>query len=103
MKHNREFWARHVESWRASGLTQKAYSARRGLAKGSLSYWASALGRRKVAAASKLVEVGRTERGSEQGRSPIELAVQGRYLLRLWPGVDPTHLDEVLRVLERRS
>jgi hypothetical protein len=36
MKHDREFWTRHVESWRASGLTQKAYCARRRLAKGSL-------------------------------------------------------------------
>ncbi len=102
MKHDREFWTRHVESWRASGLTQKAYCARRRLAKGSLGYWASTLGRRK-AAVTELVEVGRTEVKPQQSNCPIELAVQGGYLLRLWPGVEPAHLREVLSVLERRS
>jgi hypothetical protein len=56
MKHDREFWARHVRSWRASGLTQKAYCARRRLAKGSLGCWASTLGRRK-GAVTDLVEI----------------------------------------------
>ena len=65
MKHDREFWTRHVESWRASGLTQKAYCARRRLAKGSLGYWASTLGRRK-AAVTGLVEVGPTEVKAQQ-------------------------------------
>ena len=102
MKHDREFWTRHVESWRASGLTQKAYCARRRLAKGSLGYWASTLGRREIAA-TDLVEVGNAGGKAQQTDRPIELAVEGRYLLRLWPGVDPAHLREVLLVLERRG
>jgi hypothetical protein len=101
MKHDREFWTRHVESWRASGLTQKAYCARRRLAKGSLGYWASTLGRKT--AVRDLVEVGRTEVKPHQSNCPIELAVQGGYLLRLWPGVDPAQLREVLSVLEQRG
>jgi hypothetical protein len=102
MKHDREFWARHVEGWRASGLTQKAYCARRRLAKGSLSYWASTLGRQK-SVVTDLVEVGRTVAKPPRPHCPIELAVDGRYLLRLWPGVDPGHLREVLSVLESRG
>lgn len=102
MKHNREFWTRHVESWRASGLTQKAYCARHRLAKRSLGYWASRLGRRK-ATVTELVEVRPTAVKPQQSNCPIELAVQGGYLLRLWPGVEPAHLREVLSVLERRS
>jgi hypothetical protein len=101
MKHDREFWIRHVESWRASGLTQKAYCARRHLGKGSLGYWASILGREK--ALTELVEVGRTEVAPQQSNCPIELAVQGGYQLRLWPGMQPAHLREVLSVLEGRS
>jgi hypothetical protein len=101
MKHDREFWARHVRSWRASGLTQKAYCARRRLAKGSLGYWASTLGRRK-AAVTDLVEIRRAEVKPQQRNSPIELAVRGAYLARLWPGMDPAHLREVLSVLEGR-
>ena len=102
MKHDREFWTRHVEIWRASGLTQKAYCARRRLAKRSLGHWASRLGRRK-AAVTELVEIGSTEVKPQQSNRPIELAVQGGYLLRLWPGVEPAHLREVLSVLERHS
>ena len=102
MKHDRHFWTHHVESWRTSGLTQKAYCARRRLAKGSLGYWASTLGRQKTAV-KELVEVGRTEAGPHPSNRPIELAVQGRYLLRLWPGMDPAHLREVLSVLEQRG
>ena len=101
MKHDREFWTRHVESWQASGLTQKAYCAGRRLSKGTLGYWASTLGRRK-AALTELVEVGHTEVKSQKSDCPIELAVQGGYLLRLWPGVTPAHLREVLSVLECR-
>ena len=33
------YWRGHVEGWRASGDSQKAYCARNGLKAGSLSYW----------------------------------------------------------------
>lgn len=101
MKHDREFWTRHVERWQASGLTQKAYCARRRLAKGSLGYWVSTLGRLK-ASATDLVEVGRAEIKPQLSSCSIEIAVEGRYLLRLWPGADPAQLREVLSVLESR-
>ena len=102
MKHNREFWTRHVKSWRASGLTQEQYCRRHRLLKGTLGYWASTLGKTKGAGAA-LVEVGRTEVKAEGPRSPIELVVERRYLLRLWPGLEPSHLRDVLSVLEPRS
>ena len=101
MKHDCEFWVRHVEAWRASELTQREYSRRHRLTKGTLGYWASKL-KRQGAVASQLVEVGRAEVGPERPSLPIELAVQGRYLLRVWPGMDPAHLREVLSVLECR-
>jgi hypothetical protein len=33
------FWREHVESWRAGGGSQRAYSAQHGLAPSSFSYW----------------------------------------------------------------
>ena len=102
MKHNREFWARHVKGWRASGLTQRQYCRRHRLQKGTLGYWASALKKSK-AGGSALVEVGRAQVQTEKRRSPIELVVERRYLLRLWPGTDSDHLRDVLSVLERHS
>ncbi len=101
MKHTREFWTRHVKSWRASGLTHEQYCRRHSLLKGTLGYWASTLGKTKGSGA--LVEVGRTEVKPEARRSPIELVVERRYLLRLWPGMEPDHLREVLSVLEPHS
>jgi hypothetical protein len=51
-----------------------------------------------------LVEVGRrTEVKTEERHSPIELVVERRYMLRLWPGMDSAHLREVLSVLEHSS
>ncbi len=54
------------------------------------------------ASASALVEVGHAPVKSEERRSAIELMVERRYLLRLWPGMEPEHLRDVLLVLERR-
>ena len=101
MKHDREFWARHVKGWRASGMTQQQYCRRHRLLKGTLGYWASTLNKPKAAAVT-LVEIGRAKAKPEGSSSPIELVVQRRYLLRLWPGMEPDHLREVLSVLEPR-
>ena len=101
MKHDCEFWTRHVEAWHAGELTQREYCRRHRLTKGTFGYWASKL-RRETAGGTQLVEVGRTEAKPRQPGLAIELAVDGRYLLRLWPGVDAAHLREVLSVLECR-
>lgn len=102
MAHDREFWRAQVEAWRASGLSQGEYCLKHRLAKGTLGYWSSRLskGRTRV---SELVEVGRAEVKEQRSSRPIELVVEGRYLLRLWPGIDFDHLSEVLSVLEGRS
>ena len=101
MKRNREFWTRHVKGWRASGLTQAQYCRRHRLLKGTLGYWASTLKKSK-AGGSALVEVGHAEVQAKERRSPIELMVERRYMLRLWPGMEPGHLRDILSVLERR-
>ena len=102
MKHDRAFWTRHVKGWRSSGLTQTQYCRRHRLLKGTLGYWSSMLSKPKTKEPA-LVEVGRTELKAEGRHSPIELMVERRYLLRLWPGIEPGHLRDVLSVLEPRS
>jgi len=99
MKHNQEFWKRHVKGWRESGLSRHAYCSRHHLPKGTLSYWASKL-KKVQKTESALIEVGRTEVKEQTARSPIELVIKGRYLLRLWPGMEPGHMRDVLSVLE---
>ena len=100
MRHNREFWTRHVKDWRASGLTQAQYCRRHRLTRSTFGYWAW-VWKKPNAIRSTLVEVGRAEVKLEQPHSPIELIVERRYLLRLWPGMGPDHLRDVLLVLER--
>ena len=68
----------------------------------TLGYWASTLKGPK-AVGSDLVEVGRAEIKEQRPSSPIELIVEGRYLLRLWPGMEPGHMQAVLSVLESRA
>ena len=102
MKHDRKFWTGHVEGWRTSGLTQKAYCQRHRLTKGTLSFWISTL-KRKKPSGSQLVEIGKAKIEEQRRSSPIELVVEGRYLLRLWPGMEIAHMQDVLSVLERRS
>ncbi len=101
MKHDREFWTRHVEGWHASGLTQQMYCRRHRLTKGTLGYWVSTL-KRPAAEKSDLVEVGLAPIKEQRPSSPIELIVGGRYLLRLWSGMEPAHMRDVLSVLECR-
>lgn len=106
MGHDREFWRRHVAAWRESGLSQRVYSERHGLCRGTLGCWSSKLGNEKTEArGEQLVEVsGGMEAlgGGNTSSPPIELVIHGQYLLRLWRGTDPSHLQEVLSVLEGR-
>ena len=90
-----------MKGWRASGLTQAQYCRRHRLLKGTLGYWASTLKKSRVTG-SALVEVEHAEVQAQERRSPIELMVERRYLLRLWPGMEAAHLRDVLSVLERR-
>ena len=101
MTRNREFWRRHVEAWRKSGMTQRQYCRRHRLSKGSLGYWSSTLKGRR-ASGPELVLVGRTQAKEATPSPPIELVVGRRYLLRLWAGTDGEHMRQVLSLLESR-
>jgi hypothetical protein len=99
MAHSREFWSKHVEAWRASGLTQAEYYRRHSIAKGSPGYWSSRLKGRKRPA-TDLVQVGQGTLRDARPSPSIELAVGGRYLLRLWAETDRDHMRQVFSVLE---
>lgn len=103
MKNNREFWVAHVTAWRRSGTSQAAYAARRHIAKGTLGYWSCKLAR-ETHDSGELVELPAARPHTDgDARRAIELVVDGRYLLRLWPGVRAADLREVMSALEPRS
>ena len=99
MRERRDYWSRHVEAWRQSGQSRKAYCEKHGL-----SYWSMREWIRKLAepASQRLVELERAGDGAEHSgeRAPIELAVGDRYVLRLWPHLRAAQLREVLAILE---
>ena len=106
MSEGQECWSRHVDAWRTSGLSQKAYSERHGLAYGAMGYWVRKLrapgGDRQDQGLVELKAAAIEASAGVNQRPAIELVVAGRYLLRLWPGTRSEHLREVITVLEER-
>ena len=102
MRQGREYWSRHVEAWRQSELSKKAYSEQHELSYWAMRYWAGKLSEPDGSGSHGLVELKPVGGGAEQGgdRAPIELAVNDRYVLRLWPHLRAAQLREVLGVLE---
>jgi hypothetical protein len=69
------FWRQHVDTWRASGLTQKRYSKRHGLAATTLTNWSS-------------VQQRRTRKKSDQALVPMRVG-------------SPLHTDMPIATVDR--
>lgn len=107
-KSTRQEWAKRVERWQDSGLTAAEFAAEAGINPRTLTYWKWKLGkerggrgRRKRSAEPKVEFV---EVASLAGAvpAPIELVVDGRYVVRVSSGADVELLSRVLEVLEQR-
>jgi hypothetical protein len=102
MRKGRGFWQGHVDGWKRSELSGRAYCRRESLSPYGLKYWARKL--REEGSTGGLVEIsGSVVQGAGRTRSTmIELVVEGRYLLRLHADTTKEHLVRVLDALERR-
>ena len=100
MRKGREYWSGHVEAWRCSGLSKKSYCEQHDVAYWSLRYWVDKL--LSAGESQELVELEAVGVGGEaaEQRAAIELVVDERYVLKLWPSVRAAHLREVLAALE---
>ena len=95
-----EHWAGHVAAWRGSGLSQREYCQRHGLVKGTMSHWVWRLKAVELEQVGQpMVELQPSEPFPNDEPVAIDLEI-GRYVLRLRPGTDSTHLREVIEVLE---
>ena len=99
MRKGREYWSGHVEAWRCSGLSKKAYCEQHDLAYCSLRYWVDKLSARESEELVELEAVGVGGEAAEQ-RAAIELVVDERYVLRRRSPVRGGDLREVLAALE---
>jgi hypothetical protein len=99
----REFWARQVSAWRASGLSQQAYCAREGLRPSTFGWWRWRLSAGKPSAdprppAPRLVPVRLRQSAVAPG---FELEFPGERRLHIPSDFDETALSRLLRVLQR--
>ena len=100
---SREQWAALVKEHEASGQSQRAFCAARGIGQSTLRYWRRRLqedgldGERRVEA--RLVAVRVREEAPVEGLSGVSLVAGDGLRIELAPGFDATTLQRVLRTL----
>lgn len=113
VQYGEQVWRRRIESWRQSGLSQKAFCAEKQLALSTFSLWRKRLNETsRVSACLEVVPVPRfqaaiapTHLSSAQPAVPPVVVVTGggRYRLELTEGFQRDTLHAVLQVLEGRG
>ena len=93
----RRYWERHIQSWRASGLSQTGYQRRHQLSRWQFVYWKKKLDRPSSAVVS-LVPICLPQ---AVPAAPLSLIVNGRYRIEISEGFQPSVLEQVLRVVDR--
>jgi hypothetical protein len=88
------FWQRHVDGWRASGLTQKQYGRRHGVSAQSLAQWSCRLKRSATSGAKQaLVPI----RVIGDTALPMVHLQHGAWRLAVPVGTDPCWLAALIR------
>jgi hypothetical protein len=97
-----EYWAKHVEGYRSSGLTRAQYCAQNGIRVANLDYWRKKLNFSEKAAkqdkAGAWLPLRVVDEHVSGGGSQIDLRV-GRITVEVRSGFDSKLLFEVLRAV----
>ena len=94
----RRFWEHHIQSWRASGLTQTEYQRRHNLPKWQFVYWKKKLDKPTVSGEMALVPIPLPPASTA---TPLNLIVNERYRIEISEGFQPAVLAQVLEVVNR--
>jgi hypothetical protein len=93
------FWAEHIEVWKSSGLSQRRYCEREGIAVSTLQWWSRRLREHGHGDTAQFVPV--SVRAIPQVREePIEVVLLSGRRLRLAAPRDETELARLVRLLE---
>lgn len=92
-------WQRWIADWRRSGLSVRAFCARRGLSEASFYGWRRVLERRAAGRAA-FVPVHVVAGDVPVQGSPLELVLDSGRTVRVAPGFDGATLRALLAVLE---
>ena len=94
----RRFWERHIQMWRSSGLSQTEYQRKHNLSKWQFVYWKKKF-ERPVSSDISLVPISLPQ---AMPSAPLSLIVNNRYRIELSEGFQPSVLEQVLEVVDRR-
>jgi hypothetical protein len=92
-------WRRWIDQWRTSGLSVRAFCARRGLATPSFYAWRRTLERRAAEEAA-FVPVRVVADPPPASASALELVLADGRTVRVTPGFDAATLRQLLAVLQ---
>ncbi len=92
-------WRRRIAEWRASGLSVRAFCARRGLATPSLYAWRRVLEQRD-AEQPTFLPVRIVPDALPTCAGAVEVVLAGGRIVRVTPGLEVATLRQVLAVLE---
>src|SRR5690606_26679475 len=93
------FWAQHIEGWKSSGLGQRRYCEREGIAVSTLQWWCRRLRENGGGDTPRFVPV--AIRSVPNVRDdPIEVVLLSGRRLRLAAPRDETELARLVRLLE---
>lgn len=99
----RRYWTEHVERWRRSGVTQKAYCEEEGLSRERFGSWKRRLEKEEGSRSGlSLVPVPAGIVSSALCTRPrLGVVVKDCYRVEVADGFSPATLESVIRVLER--
>lgn len=94
------YWTQHIEGWKSSGLSQRGYCEREGIALSTLQWWCRRLrGNGQQAETPRFVPV-TVPAISDVRDEPIEVVLLSGRRLRLAAPRDETELARLVRLLE---
>lgn len=95
----RRIWEERIRDWRASGLSQAEYQRQHNLPKWQFVYWKKKFDRPTVSDEMALVPI---PLPSANTAPPLNLIVNDRYRIEISEGFQPSVLERVLEVVDRR-
>jgi len=100
-KTEQQVWARHIQQWKNSGLTAKAYAAREGIAMGTFYGWSVKYRKAQQAEQARFIQVATVD-APESRSCCLEVRLGSDIVIPVEPGFDPDLLRAVVAALVLR-
>jgi hypothetical protein len=94
------YWAKHIEGWRTSGLSQLGYCQKHGIPLSTFGFWRKRLAGENTTTALEIVPVNLP--GATSSTPVVVVVAGGRYRVELQSGFSQAVLCQVVDALEDR-